>query len=104
MKNILISIGLAFTSFYALSSAGVVSKVVPKNLHVYNFAGNTYVDLKSHGCSGSRYYLSPSHPKYDAIFSVLLAAQLAQKTVSVRYDGCINGSNAQGNIVGVYLD
>lgn len=46
MKNILISIGLAFTSFYALSSAGVVSKVVPKNLHVYNFAGNTYVDLK----------------------------------------------------------
>ncbi|ANQ59213.1 MULTISPECIES: hypothetical protein [Vibrio] len=104
MRKILLSITLLLISAKAIADIEVVSKVVPRNLHVYDFTGNTFVDLKAHGCSGSRYHLSPNHPKYDAIFSVLLAAQLAEKTVSVRYDGCVNGSNAQGSIIGVYLD
>ncbi|WP_104026172.1 hypothetical protein [Vibrio jasicida] len=104
MRKILLSITLLLISAKALADIEVVSKVVPRNLHVYDFTGNTFVDLKAQGCSGSRYHLSPNHPKYDAIFSVLLAAQLAEKTVSVRYDGCVNGSNAQGSIIGVYLD
>lgn len=101
MRKILVSITLLLISAKAIADIEFVSKVVPRNLHVYDFTGNTFVDLKAHGCSGSRYHLSPNH---DAIFSVLLAAQLAEKTVSVRYDGCVNGSNAQGSIIGVYLD
>lgn len=104
MKKLLLSIGLLFTSSNAISSIDYVANVVPRNLHVYDFSGNTFVDLKASGCSGSRYHLSPNHPKYDAIFSILLAAQLAKSTVSVRFNGCINGSNAQGEIIGVFLD
>ena len=104
MQKPLLFLSLAFISFNATSAIEHVAMVVPKNLHVYDFSGNTFVDLKAHGCSGFRYHLSPNHPKYDAIFSVLLAAQLAKKTVSVRFDGCVNGSNAQGEIIGVYLD
>jgi hypothetical protein len=76
---------------------------VPKNLHVYSTSGGTYVDLVAAGCSGERYYLSPNHVKYDAIFAILLAAQTSGKKVQVRVDKCINGSNPQGIIIGVYL-
>ncbi|HIF6190229.1 TPA: hypothetical protein ACX3IO_005246 [Vibrio parahaemolyticus] len=104
MRKLSLLLSLAFISFNATSAIDFVSSVVPKKLHVWDFSGNTFVDLKASGCSGSRYHLSPNHPKYDAIFSVLLAAQLAQKTVTVRFDGCVNGSNPQGEIIGVFLD
>ena len=74
---------------------------VPKNLHVYNQAGNTYVDMTASGCSNYRYSLDPNHKKYDAIYSGLLAAQMADKKIVIRFDGC-NGSG-QGNIIGFYL-
>jgi len=73
----------------------------PENLHIYNESGHTYVDLVAHGCSGLRYWLTPEHLKYDAIFSILLAAQLSNREVVLRVDGC-NGV-AQGKIVGVYI-
>lgn len=76
---------------------------VPKNLHVYTFSGSSYVDLVAHGCSGYRYYLSPDHKKYDTIVGILMAAQIANRKVVVRFSDCINGSNPQGEIVGVYL-
>ena len=104
MRKLSTLLSLAFISFNATSAIDSVSSVVPKNLHVYDFSGNTFVDLKARGCSGYRYHLSPNHTKYDAIFSVLLAAQLAQKTVTVRFDGCVNGSNPQGKIIGVFLN
>ncbi|AUV86419.1 hypothetical protein [Vibrio campbellii] len=104
MRKLSLILSLAFISFSATSAPEYVSKVVPRNLHVWDNSGSTFVDLKANGCSGSRYYLSPNHPKYDAIFSVLLAAQLASKTVTIRFDGCINGSNPQGEIIGVFLD
>ncbi len=83
--------------------ATTTPEVVPKNLHVYSASGSTYVDLTAAGCSRSRYYLDPNHVKYDAIFAILLAAQTAGKKVQVRINKCINGSNPQGNIIGVYL-
>ncbi len=76
---------------------------IPSNLHIYNTNGAAYVDMDAHGCSGYRYYLSPGHPKYDAIVSILLAAQMSGKEVILRFDGCVNGSNPQGNIIGVFL-
>lgn len=76
---------------------------VPSNLHVYNSEGSTFVDMMRHGCSGVRYYLSPDHEKYETIVSILLAAQVANKQVVLRYDGCVNGDNPQGNIVGAYM-
>ncbi|AUI85881.1 hypothetical protein BS333_05525 [Vibrio azureus] len=102
MKKILLSLSLLLCSFYAASEMQYVSKVVPKNLHVYNLSGDTFVDLQASGCSNYRYYLSPTHPKYDAIFSLFLSAQLARKTVSIRFDGC--NAQTQGKIVGVFLD
>lgn len=84
-----------------LATPVVTSAAVPSNLHFYNTAGNTYVDLLPHGCSGSRYFLDPAHVKYDTIVSILIAAQLANKKVVLRYDGC--NSIPQGRIIGVYL-
>ena len=80
----------------------VTEPSVPESLHIYDTAGNTYVDHLLGDCTSRRYHLSPNHIKYDAIFSVLLAAQTAQKQVRIRYDGCTN-SGSQGNIIGVYL-
>ena len=76
-------------------------EAVPKNLHIYNFSGSTFVDLVSHDCSGARYYLPQDHAQYDKLFSMLMAAQLANAKVTLRVDGC-NSSN-QGRIIGVYL-
>jgi len=86
---------------YAHATATTTPPSVPRNLHVYNSNGDTYVDLVADTCSGYRYHLSPNHGKYDVIVSILLAAELAGKQVVIRYDGC-NGSS-QGEIVGVYL-
>lgn len=74
-------------------AAEITQQKVPSNLHIYSAGGAAYVDLVAAGCSGSRYYLSPDHVKFDSIFSILLAAQIAKKEVIVRFDGCINGSN-----------
>lgn len=104
MKKLIkfLSVITAFT-FSGMSAATVTPEVVPKNLHVYNSIGNTFVDLLPAGCSRARYFLSPKHVKYDAIFAILLSAQTSNKKVQVRIDKCVNGSNPQGNIVGVYL-
>ncbi|MQP57741.1 hypothetical protein FZF11_19930 [Vibrio parahaemolyticus] len=94
--------GTFLLSAPALAEIEETSSMVPKNLHIYDVQGSTFVDLPAHGCSGARYYLDPNHPKYDAILSILLSAQLAGEKVVVRFDGCIN-NNTQGRIVGVYL-
>lgn len=74
---------------------------IPANLHIYNEAGNTYVDHLAGYCSSRRFILNPNHLKYDELFSLLLAAQMAKKEVRLRFDGC--NSIGQGKIVGVYL-
>ena len=74
---------------------------VPGNLHIYDNGGNTFVDLIAHGCSAHRYYISPSHPKYNAIISIILSAQMAGRKVSFRFDDC--NSQSQGLIIGVYI-
>lgn len=89
---------------FEASARDVTPAAVPKNLHVYSTTGSTYVDHVSQGCSRSRYYLSPNHVKYDAIFSILLAAQLSERKVKLFFSDCVNGSNPQGNIVGVQLE
>ncbi len=106
MKKILLSLSLLLCSFYAASAIETVSHVVPRSLYIYDINGGTFIDLKPSGCNHtSKYYLSPNHPKYDAIFSLLLSAQLANKPVTVKFDGCINGTdNPRGNIVGITLD
>lgn len=77
----------------------VTSWAVPRNLHIYSTSGSTFVDHVVHGCAGARYKLSGTHPKYDALFSMLMAAQLADRRVALRYNGC-----GQGDIIGVYLE
>lgn len=73
---------------------------IPKDFHVYDTSGNTYVRLIASGCSGITYHLGGNHPKYDTIVSVLLTAQTAQREVQLRFDGC-NGQG-QGEIVGIF--
>lgn len=75
---------------------------IPTNLHVYNSAGDTYVDHVAKGCVSSlnRYRIPVNHPKYDTIVSILLAAQMAQKEVILKFNGCEGNI---GMITGVYL-
>ncbi len=105
MKNYLVGlVWVVLTSISVAASAALTNtpeSAVPRNLHVYNDDGHTYVDHVSGECSTVRYRLEPSHKKYDAILSILLAAQTSKKRVTLRYDysvGC-----TQGRIVGVYL-
>jgi len=93
---------LLLTPFMALAEIRNTPPSPPNNLHVYDTIGNTYVDQLLDTCGSRRYHLSPNHNKYDAIFSVLLAAQVSKKKVIIRYDGCFN-NNQQGEIIGVYL-
>lgn len=74
---------------------------VPRNFHIYSESGSTYVDLIASGCSGYRYYLPSNHVKYNTIVSVILAAQMSNRNVQIKFDGC--NSNNQGRITGVYL-
>lgn len=53
------------------------------------------------GISGTRYTLSTTHLKYETLVSILLAAQMAERKVQLRFDGCT--TNGQGQIIGVYL-
>lgn len=85
------------------NAALVTPAKVPSNLHIYSETGAVYVVMQSSGCSGTTYRLSPTHIRFDAILSILLAAQLADKPVVIRFNDCVNGSNPQGNIIGVYL-
>ncbi|MES1192621.1 MAG: hypothetical protein ABUS47_16290 [Steroidobacter sp.] len=73
----------------------------PHNFHVYDQAGDTYVDLVSSGCSAYKYYIDPNLPAYKTIVSILLTAEVVQREVVIKFDGC-NSSN-QGQVVGVYL-
>ena len=93
---------LLLTPFMAFAQIRNTEPSVPSKLHIYNTNGDTYVDHLLDACGSRRYHLSPNHNKYDAIFSVLLAAQVSKKNVIIRYDGCFN-NNQQGEIIGVYL-
>ena len=77
---------LALMITFNVNAAEFTVPQVPKNLHIYNEGGYTYVVLQAQGCSGFTYVLSPEHKKYDAIFSILLAAQMANKKVLVTLD------------------
>lgn len=74
---------------------------VPQDLQLYS-SSSTYVTVVPAGCSGGQYRLSTSLSNYDAVLSVILAAQLADRRIRVRYSGCT--SNGQGEIIGVYLE
>jgi hypothetical protein len=100
MKIKIITLLLLFVSGSAFATPEVLDPYVPKNLHVYDAHGNTYVDFISTSCPSPRYWLDPGHTKYNAIYSMLLAAQMAGKKVSIRFDGCLG---SQGKIIGVYL-
>ena len=108
-RPISILIFLTMTSF-AYAAPKNTKPDIPRNLHVYNAAGHTYVDLnddrlnENEGCSGWRYHLAPSHAAYDTIVAILLAAQTPQKTVTIKYDGCSTHTVPQGEIIGVYYE
>ena len=95
-----------FLSFLCVSKASsqpqITTSATLTNLHVYNEDGMTYVDHLPDYCDSQRFVLLPSHAKYDAILSILLAAQISKKAVRLRFDGCLN-NGLQGKIVGVYL-
>lgn len=92
---------LIFFSLRVFSNVDIADATVPSNFHVFNESGNAYVVLKEKGCSGATYYIPANHPKYDTIVSVIIAAQLSNRKVVARFDGC--NSNSQGRLVGVYL-
>ena len=98
--NVLV-LSVFFVGISAFADIYHTPYAVPSNLHVYDNHGNTFVDLIGHECSAYRYYIAPDHPKYDTIISILLAAQISQKPVSLRFDGCNSG--AQGMVIGVYF-
>ena len=101
LKILLASFLLQFgTNAFAVPD--VTTAAVPKNLHVYDSTGKTYVDHVQGVCTTVRYHISPSHVKYDAIVSILLSAQMSNKKVVIRYNGCVN-SGSQGELIGVYL-
>jgi len=99
-KNIL----LVTTFFLAVTSHAdivVTPEAVPENLHIYSESGRTFVKLLAHGCSGTTYNIPEDHVQYDAIFSLILSAQISGKPIRLRFDGC--NANNQGIVVGVYL-
>ncbi|SMF33880.1 hypothetical protein SAMN02745866_02142 [Alteromonadaceae bacterium Bs31] len=99
-KNLLFF--LLAVSIVAKADPAVTASAVPENLHIYSEAGNAYVDHMKGYCGSSRFVLYADHPKFDAIFSLLLAAQMSQKEVILRFDECMN-RETQGKLVGVYL-
>ena len=99
MKRYLVAL---FTLSIFVNAMDYTNAMVPENLHVYNTAGAIYVDMHVDACTGKRYYLSSNNKNYESIYSMLLAAQISQRKVVLRYDGCTN-RGSQGKIVGVYL-
>lgn len=105
MKNILT---LSFLLLGLLSAISVnalsVGPEIPRYLDIADDYGRTYVVMGNSDCgsqSSTKYLLHPDHKKYNAIFSLLLAAQMSGSQVSLRYE--CTGSTAQANIVGVSL-
>lgn len=102
MSNALqMAFALSLFSLQVIAGPEITPEVVPTNFHVYNESGNTYVDLVPTGCSGSRFFVPASHVKYDTIVSTLISAQLANRKVRGRFDGC--NTISQGKLIGVYL-
>lgn len=101
MNKMLIALVMSLASVTAFAAAQSTGTAVPKNLHIYSESGVTYVDHNAAGCSGSRYYIPSTHPRFDTIISILLSAQIADKPVELRFDGCNNDN--QGKVVGIYL-
>ena len=101
MKNIFIALSLTVVVPFAFADIYLTPAAIPENLHVYNENGNTYVDHVVQHCTSERYYIDPDHRAYNQIVAILLSAQVAQKQVVLRYDGC--HSNGQGKLIGVYL-
>lgn len=99
-KSLLLALLLAFSNM-SLAAPLNTPAVIPRNLHVYDSAGDSYVDLASYDCSAYRYYINPNIPAYKTIMSILLTAEVTQRPVVIKFDGC-NSSN-QGIVVGVYL-
>ncbi len=77
----------------------------PKKLHILDRTGAAYVHMPARGCAKDGFYqLDPEHPKYDAIFNMLLEAQLAKRHVIVRFEGCGKlKKKSYGRIIGVIL-
>lgn len=100
IRNILL-IATFFMAATSHAAVVVTTPDVPKNLNIYNEGGNAYVDITAHGCSDGRYQIPASHVKFDAIFSLILAAQISGKPIRLRFDGC--NANNQGIVIGVYL-
>jgi hypothetical protein len=101
MKILLIASVILATPI-ANAAPKVTPAAVPQNLHVYDQNGNTYIDHLPHDCTSKRYYISPNLRAYDQIVAILLSAQIAQKKVVLRYNGCTN-RGTQGKVIGVYL-
>lgn len=101
MKLIKVILFSFLLSTNAVAESFVTPPTVPMNLHIYNASGHAYVDTVSMACSGYRYSLMTTHVKYDAIFSLLLAAQMGNKKVQLKFEEC--NTIQQGLISGVYL-
>ncbi len=101
MKKIIVALTVMLTSTTLMAAPKNTTAEAPRNLHVYDSSGATYVDHVADQCSSSRYYLNPNHVQYKTIVSILLAAQLSGRSVVLRYDGCT--SQNQGKIIGVFF-
>ena len=100
IKNILL-IATFFLVATSHAAVEITPAEVPNNLQIYNEGGNAYVDMTAYACSDGRYQIPASHLKYEAIFSLILAAQISGTSIRLRFDGC--NANNQGIVVGVYL-
>ena len=104
MKQVLTFLVALCLCINVYSEPAVTPAGVPIELHIYDsINGNAYVNLIPHGCSGGKYILQSTHPQFNAIFSMLMAAQMAKHEVAIRFDGCTTHNSPQGFIVGVYL-
>ena len=99
-KNILLISTLALSAL-AWANPEITTGAIPEELHIYSGSGDAFVRLTPHGCSGIKYIIPNTHTEFDAIFSLILAAQLSEKQIKLRFDGC--NANNQGIVVGAYL-
>ena len=105
MKNILTLSFLFFGLLSSISASALsAGPAIPKYLDIADDYGRTYVVMGNSECgaqSSTKYLLHPDHKKYNAIFSLLLAAQMSGSQVSLRYE--CSGNTAQANVIGVSL-
>ena len=88
-------------SQFTYAAPEITPEAIPQNLHIYSESGSAFVTVTGHGCSGSQYIIPNNHVRYEAIFSLILAAQVSGKPIRLRFDGC--SANNQGIVVGAYL-